>query len=94
MNVKKLFQIIIICLFKSFVQLRVHEDLVHFCDLFHHCFVCVLCSQWQCHSHICVTEVSAHFVLAVFLCSTLFVSHSSPLSFTVFLLYVFLCNSG
>lgn len=92
MNVKKLFQIIIICLFKSFVQLRVHEVSVHFCDLFQHCFICVLCSLWQCHSHICVTEGSAHFVLSVFLCSTLFVPHSSPLSFTVFLLYVFVCS--
>lgn len=92
MSVKKLFQIIIICLFKSFVQLRVHEVSVHFCDLFQHCFICVLCSQWQCHAHICVTEGPAHFVLSAFLCSTLFVSHSSPLSFTVVLVYVFVCN--
>lgn len=89
---KEIFQIITISSFKSFVQLRVQDVSVHFCDLFQHCFICVLCSQWQCHAHICVTEGSARFVLSSFLCSTLFVSHSPPLSFIFFLLYVVVCN--
>lgn len=90
MGVKKVFQIIVVCLFKS-CAVRVHEISAHFCDLFQHCFVFVLCSQWQCHAHSCVTEGSAHFVLSVFLCSMLFASHSSlcPLLFSSYMcLYI------
>lgn len=84
MNVKKLFQIIIICLFKSFVQLRVHEVSVHFCDLFQHCFISVLCSQWQCHAHICVR-------LSTFCLVCFSLLHAVCFSLIPFVLYCYSC---
>lgn len=66
-GVKKLFQIIGVCFFKSFFAVRVHEISAYIYDLFQHCSVFVLCSQWQCNAHSCATEGSAHFVLSVFL---------------------------
>lgn len=101
-GVKKLFQILSVCFFKSFFAVRVHEISVYICDLFQHCSVFVLCSQWHCNAHSCVTEGSAHSVSSVFLmlsscfpacvpCCLLF---THPFVVTVFLLHVFVYNSS